>query len=144
MIFFNFRVIFKSKTQQNLCEMKFSVTVKSQILNYFCTTKPKQSCLSSLKHLMYLSVLFEILNAISSWLHLGILSVLGLQMNSLALHSSASMTCKVQCENTWAVSKEVSSVLHLYRWLRYGANLVLSMQHWPAPLYHLDCLLRSC
>lgn len=31
MIFFNVRVIFK--TQQNLQEMKLSITVKSQILN---------------------------------------------------------------------------------------------------------------
>lgn len=59
MIFFKVRVIFKSKTQQNLHEMKLSITVKSQILNYFTffggggehkTTQ--QSYLSSLKYLM--------------------------------------------------------------------------------------------
>lgn len=102
MIFFKVRVIFKSKTQQNLHEMKLSITVKSQILNYFTFGGKKPPTNTTI-----LSVLFEILHAISSWLHPGILSVLGMETNPVQFQSSAFMTCEVQCKNTQAVSKEI-------------------------------------
>lgn len=98
MIFFKVRVIFKSKTQQNLHEMKLSITVKSQILNYFTFFGGGGG--GTQNNTTILSVLFEILNAISSWLHPGILSVLGMEMNPVQFQSSAFMTCEVQCKNT--------------------------------------------
>jgi len=76
--------------------MKFSIAVKSQIQNYFCTLKKKKK---TTNHPTILSVPFEILNAINCWLHLGRLSAPGVEMHPVQFQSSAFMTCEVQCEN---------------------------------------------
>lgn len=48
MIFFNIRVIFKSRTLQNLHEMKLIIKAKSQILTYFLLKIKQQQQLKNL------------------------------------------------------------------------------------------------